>query len=165
MATQLGRRRLASKVASACSVTRASCPPADTLGNRQLVCDSNFAPQSKGDCQGLQNTILPTIKPYAPENSSIVHDEPEKGFTVLSPTSQPPINRLATTKSAKLLHPPRSCSDGSFQFQQHAIIPDEAQKALQVVIGYCKQQPTGFLNLQEGVTLGKLDERLRQLRR
>lgn len=133
VATQLGRRRLASKVASACSVTRASCPPADTLGNRQLVCDSNFAPQSKGDCQGLQNTTVPTIKPYAPENSSIVH-------------------------------PPRSCSDGSLQFQQHAIIPDEAQKALQVVIGYCKQQPTGFLNLQEGVTLGKLDEILRQLR-
>jgi hypothetical protein len=38
---------------------------------------------------------------------------------------------------------------------------DEAHQALHTVIGYCKQQPTGFLDIQEGVVLGKLDERLR----
>ncbi|QIW96052.1 hypothetical protein AMS68_001570 [Peltaster fructicola] len=39
--------------------------------------------------------------------------------------------------------------------------PEEARHALQVVLNFFEQQPKGFLDLQESVTLGKLMEKLK----
>lgn len=49
-----------------------------------------------------------------------------------------------------------------FQSQRRAISPGEARKALGVVIGFCENQPSGFLKIEEGVLLGMLAERLRR---
>lgn len=38
--------------------------------------------------------------------------------------------------------------------------PEEARKALEVVLSFFEQQPSGYLDLQESVTIGKLMERL-----
>lgn len=84
-----------------------------------------------------------------------------KAVTVPPPAPDSRADRTTTTKPTELLHPSRGCSTGLPQGQQHRIMPDEAHKALQAVIGYCAQQPTGFLGIKEGVLLGKLDERLR----
>ncbi|KAK4634180.1 hypothetical protein CLAFUW4_00637 [Fulvia fulva] len=42
-----------------------------------------------------------------------------------------------------------------------ATTPDEARRALEVVLGFFEQQPHGFLDLQESVTIGKLMEKLK----
>lgn len=44
---------------------------------------------------------------------------------------------------------------------QNITSPDEARRALQVVISFFEQQPNGILDLQESVTLGKLTEKLK----
>lgn len=38
---------------------------------------------------------------------------------------------------------------------------DEARQALQIVVRFIEQQPSGFLELQEGMLVGKLMEKLR----
>lgn len=50
------------------------------------------------------------------------------------------------------------------QNQELAISPEEARKALGIVIRFCEQQRNGFLELQECVLLGTLDERLKRIR-
>lgn len=42
-----------------------------------------------------------------------------------------------------------------------ATTPEEARRALEVVLGFFEQQPHGFLDLQESVTIGKLMEKLK----
>jgi len=44
---------------------------------------------------------------------------------------------------------------------QPATSPDEARKALEIVLGFFEQQPSGFLDLQESMMLGRLMEKLR----
>lgn len=39
--------------------------------------------------------------------------------------------------------------------------PEEARRALEVVLSYFEQQPSGFLDFQESVTMGKLMEKLK----
>lgn len=39
--------------------------------------------------------------------------------------------------------------------------PEEARRALEVVLSFFQQQPNGFLDLQESVTIGKLMEKLK----
>lgn len=39
--------------------------------------------------------------------------------------------------------------------------PEEAQKAMEVVLSFFEQQPNGFLDMQESITVGKLMEKLR----
>ena len=39
--------------------------------------------------------------------------------------------------------------------------PDEARQALEVVMSFIEQQPTGFLDFQESMHIGKLMEKLR----
>jgi hypothetical protein len=39
--------------------------------------------------------------------------------------------------------------------------PDEARRALDVVLSFFEQQPNGFLDLNESVTIGKLMEKLK----
>nr|OQO22320.1 hypothetical protein B0A51_09915 [Rachicladosporium sp. CCFEE 5018]OQO22388.1 hypothetical protein B0A51_10851 [Rachicladosporium sp. CCFEE 5018] len=44
---------------------------------------------------------------------------------------------------------------------QMATSPEEARRALEVVLGFFEQQPHGYLDLQESVTIGKLMEKLK----
>ncbi|KAK6431119.1 hypothetical protein LTR95_012720 [Oleoguttula sp. CCFEE 5521] len=44
---------------------------------------------------------------------------------------------------------------------QSATSPEEARRALEVVLGFFEQQPHGYLDLQESVTIGKLMEKLK----
>jgi hypothetical protein len=39
--------------------------------------------------------------------------------------------------------------------------PEEARKAMEVVLSFFEQQPNGYLDLQESITVGKLMEKLR----
>lgn len=113
------------------------------------------------DCEVSQNTTIPTIKVCGPENSVSVYDQWGESSTI---RSLPPgrLNKRSTaTKPAKALRPPQGYPANLAQAQRHAVTPEEAHKAIQVVIGYCQQQPGGFLEQQDGVSLGKLSERLR----
>lgn len=62
------------------------------------------------------------------------------------------------------MHPTQRHSTVPSQTKELAISSEEAHKALGIVIRFCEQQPSGFLELQEGVLLGTLDERLRHIR-
>jgi hypothetical protein len=66
------------------------------------------------------------------------------------------------TKPAKALRPPQGYPANLAQAQRHAVTPEEAHKAFHFVIGYCQQQPKGFLDQKDGVSLGMLSERLRR---
>lgn len=44
---------------------------------------------------------------------------------------------------------------------QAATSPEDARKALEVVLGYFEQQPNGFLDLQESMMIGRLMEKLK----
>jgi hypothetical protein len=39
--------------------------------------------------------------------------------------------------------------------------PEEARRALEVVLTFLEQQPNGYLDLQESITVGKLMEKLK----
>lgn len=39
--------------------------------------------------------------------------------------------------------------------------PEDARKAMEIVLGYFEQQPNGFLDLQESITIGRLMEKLK----
>jgi hypothetical protein len=122
---------------------------------------SHPASKSKNNQREPQNTRIPKIKLFPPGDPATVLGQRNKTVTVSSPTPDSRADRSTSIDPKKLLHPPRSRSPGSLKVQQHKVMADEAHKALHVVIGYCKQQPTGFLDFQDSVVLGKLDERLR----
>jgi hypothetical protein len=111
--------------------------------------------------QAPNHTTSSTSEPWTTNNSATLLGQPNEGFTVSCQTSVPPIDQSTTTKSAKLPHPPRNCSSSSLENQRLQTTPDQAQKALQIVIGYCKRQPRGYLETDEGVLLGTLAQRLR----
>jgi hypothetical protein len=39
--------------------------------------------------------------------------------------------------------------------------PEEARQAMEIVLSFFEQQPNGYLDLQESITVGKLMEKLR----
>lgn len=55
---------------------------------------------------------------------------------------------------------PRSLTPAS-SANLSATSPEEAQKAMEVVLSFFEQQPNGFLDMQESITVGKLMEKLR----
>jgi hypothetical protein len=119
-------------------------------------------PASTGvnDCQVPQNTRHPTSKLWAPDDAT---SQLNKSFTVPFQTSVPPTDRSTTMKPAKPPHPFRNYSSSLPEIQQHSIMPDHAHKALQDVIGYRKRKPPGFPDLEDGMVLSKLAERLRHI--
>lgn len=72
-------------------------------------------------------------------------------------TMRPPPLPAHLTDARRESTPARSMSTSSLQ----ATSPDEARRALEVVLGYFEQQPTGFLDVQESIAVGKLMDRLR----
>ena len=46
-------------------------------------------------------------------------------------------------------------------YVQPSTSPEEARRALEVVLSFFQQQPSGFLDLEESVTIGKLMEKLK----
>lgn len=110
-----------------------------------------------------RDTILPRIKLYRPDHSTTVFGQPEKAVAASSLSPDSAAAQPMTLEPTKLLRPQRRFFTGLRQIHQRKITPDEAHEALQAVIGYCKQRATGFLDFQESVLLGKLDERLRSM--
>lgn len=55
----------------------------------------------------------------------------------------------------------RSITPATYTSAQSATSPEEARKAMEVVLSFFEQQPSGFLDLQESVTVGKLMEKLK----
>lgn len=112
------------------------------------------------DCQRPANPTVPIIKVTTPADSSLIDLHTE---TSSRGNTGSPINRQTTDERAGLLRPPpQHCSTMPSPTQQRATSPQQARKALRVVIRFCEHQRSGFLELEEGVLLGKLDERLRR---
>lgn len=180
---QLGQRKLATKVLSADTVTGPSHPPAnmgvDEMSHGDCVSapqtESNHpsspslstgqrrSPTSKNDRQDSRDITIPRIKLHPPEHFAIMLDQRNKAVTISSPTLDPRANRSTSINPTNLLHPFRNRSPGLPKVQQYRVMADDARNALQAVIEYCKQQPTGFLDFQEGMVLGMLNERLKRL--
>lgn len=68
----------------------------------------------------------------------------------------PPIPQRTETPSVETRFAAMLSAGGGEQPTQ-----EEARQALQVVLKFLEQQPTGFLNLQDGVLIGRLAEKLR----
>ncbi|KAM0719892.1 hypothetical protein Q7P37_004027 [Cladosporium fusiforme] len=56
---------------------------------------------------------------------------------------------------------PRSMTPSSISNLSAATSPEEARKAMEVVLSFFEQQPNGYLDLQESITVGKLMEKLK----
>lgn len=78
-------------------------------------------------------------------------------------------NRLQTMTPSELMRPPplpsnisvpRSLTPASSSALS-GTSPEEARKAMEVVLSFFEQQPNGFLDMQESITVGKLMEKLR----
>lgn len=133
-------------------------PFADLSTSRQSF--HHPAPASKDD---RQNTTPAAVKVYPPGNSAGGSGSPGRSSHVraLTSSSSRPTKRLMTTKPEESLRQARGHSDTLIKAQRHVITPKEAHSAFQVVLGYCQQQQEGFLDQQDGMSLGRLSERLR----
>ncbi|KAM0714569.1 hypothetical protein Q7P37_009865 [Cladosporium fusiforme] len=191
MAAQLGRRRLALKGTEATPDTGSSCSPTNPPANQRWECDVGSVPHgelnvySQSQSRTITNTAPSSSAPKTQSSRSLSFEH-EAGATSSSSYSQRipscpssigsedcqgpaiptvPIIMVTTPNDSSLSDPhtdTSSTGDTSlFQPQRRAISPEEARKALGVVIGFCEHQPSGVLELEEGVHLGKLDERLR----
>jgi hypothetical protein len=187
---QLGQGKHAPKLPSAGIITEVSRPLAKRVVDEMSDRDSEFvlqteeparpssqslsgfssrtisqpAPTTKNNRRGPQNIMIPKIKLIPPDDPATVLGQRNKAVTVSSPAPDSRADRSTSidpSSTRLLLHPLRSRPSGLHKVRQHKVMADEAHQALHTVIGYCKQQPTGFLNIEEGVVLGKLDERLR----
>lgn len=119
-------------------------------------------PSSMGSeyCQGPPNPTVPIITVTTPNHSSLI--DPRTETSSMGDTGSP-FNRQATVKRAGLLRPPpQYCSTVPSPTQRRAPSPEQGRKALGIVIGFCEHQPSNFPKFEEGVLLGKLDERLRR---
>lgn len=138
-----------------------SCATTSSFFNQQNF--GHHASIDRSDSQAYQNTTIPTFESWTSDNTAAAPFHLEGSLVVPSQTFVPPADQSMTMENAK---PPRSSQDRSDSLpttKQHKIRPDEAHKALEDVIEYCMRQPPGFLDLEEGVLLGKLIQRLRSL--
>jgi hypothetical protein len=94
-------------------------------------------------------------------NPATVLDQPEKSFTAPSQISVLLTHHSTIVESAKLPYASWRGSASSLEIKQPERTPDRAYRARQDVIGYCKRQPHGYLEVDEGVRLGTLGRRLR----
>lgn len=117
----------------------------------------------RNDSQASQSTTVPTFTLWPPETPAIVTCHLKENFVVPPQVSIHTADQPATMEIAKPPHRPRDRSGSLPATQQHKVTPNEAQKALLDVIGYCMRQPPGFLELEEGVLLGKLLQKLKTL--
>jgi hypothetical protein len=56
---------------------------------------------------------------------------------------------------------PRSFTPSSTPQHLSPTSPEEARQAMEIVLSFFEQQPNGYLDLQESITVGKLMEKLR----
>lgn len=92
-----------------------------------------------------------------PNLNSAIHDIPGN-------------NRPHTITPSEMMRPPplpsnnnnvpRTLSSASSS-NLAATSPEEARKAMEVVLSFFEQQPNGYLDMQESITVGKLMEKLR----
>lgn len=92
--------------------------------------------------------------PLASLNEAVSGGQPERPNTVTpAETMRPPPLPAHLQPDAR--------RDSTPPALQGVTSPDEARRALQVVISFFEQQPNGILDLQESVTIGKLMEKLK----
>lgn len=120
-------------------------------------------PVDEGDLQACLNTAVPTFQLWKPDSSASVPCQLDGSLVVPSQTFVLPADRSMAMEDTKPPQPPRDRSSSLPTTQHNNIRPGEALKALQDVIEYCMRQPPGFLDLREGVVLGKLSQRLDSL--
>lgn len=114
-------------------------------------------PSSTGnnDCHWLPNPTSPAIKLPMQNHDNGIIDSHEEVFAGSYQAGNAHINRTTTVQPAGPRHPS--------QFHGHVSSREEACNALRVMIRFCEQQPTEFLEFQEIVLLGKLKEKLRHI--
>jgi hypothetical protein len=113
---------------------------------------------SNDDCFKPRTTKVPS---NAPGIYGTVHNPHVDGLIDNSTSSSHPIDQPTAVNPADLLRRPQTSATVLSQKQLPTTSPEEARKAIRVVIGFFQQQPSGFLELQESIVLGKLEERLR----
>lgn len=104
----------------------------------------------------LESSLDDLPDPLPNLNSAVqgLHGEGGRPHTITpSDMMRPP--PLPTSMSAPRSLTPSSASNMS------ATSPEEARKAMEVVLSFFEQQPNGYLDLQESITVGKLMEKLR----
>lgn len=105
-----------------------------------------------------------------PADAALSMDDVAGSATVARNVPTSDVSQPQTVSPAETMGPPplpaslavrdhrrRSCTPAAAA----STSPEEARRALQVVLHFFEQQPNGFLDLQESVTLGKLMEKLR----
>lgn len=104
----------------------------------------------------LDSPLQDFVDPLPNLNSAVegMHHEGGRPHTIApSDSMRPP--PLPTSMSAPRSMTPSSASNLS------VTSPEEARKAMEVVLSFFEQQPNGYLDLQESITVGKLMEKLR----
>ena len=91
-----------------------------------------------------------------PANTNIAAETRARGGIKLTTTMPPPTlpGYTTTTERKQSLASVTSTSSTSTS-------PEEARQAMRIVVNFFEQQPQGFLDLQESVTLGKLMEKIK----
>lgn len=91
-----------------------------------------------------------------PTLNSTLHDLP----TNIQPHTMAPSEMMRPPPLPSNMAVPRSFTPSSAQHLS-ATSPEEARQAMEIVLSFFEQQPHGYLDLQESITVGKLMEKLR----
>lgn len=96
-----------------------------------------------------------------PNNTGSMLDPRMEGFTDPVPACNSHVDRPTTVKLAPSMRSPQQHSTKLSETQRSTTNAEEACQALDVVIRFFQQQPNEYLDLDEGVLLGKLAVRLK----
>jgi hypothetical protein len=117
-----------------------------------------FSQTSNDDRHQLRTTKVPSNTPGI---CGAVHNPHVDGLIDNSTTSSHPIDQPTAVNPADLLRRPQTGAAVLSQKQLHTTSPEEARKAIRVVIEFFQQQPSGSLEFQDCIALGKMEEKLR----
>ena len=90
-----------------------------------------------------------------PTLNSTLHDLP----TNSQPHTMAPSEMMRPPPLPSNMSIPRSFTPSTPHLS--ATSPEEARQAMEIVLSFFEQQPHGYLDLQESITVGKLMEKLR----
>jgi len=131
--------------------------PTPFTTQQSLPCPSQT---SNDNCFKPRTTNVPSD---APGICGAVHNPHADGLIDNSTTSSHPIDQPTAVDPADLLCRPQTGAAVLSQKQLHTTSPEEARKAIRVVIEIFQQQPSGSLEFQDCIALGKLEEKLRRM--
>nr|POE88229.1 hypothetical protein CFP56_11458 [Quercus suber] len=107
--------------------------------------------------EGLDSPMVELSDPMAHLDDGVAPDD-MGGPRALSPTAtmRPPPLPAHVTDAAR-----RGSTPGTSSSSLPATSPDEARRAMEVVLAFFEQQPKGFLDVHESIAVAKLMEKLR----